>query len=223
MSADRRSYTPAMGKGWLTPLYDSFISLSTRKQRWRNALVKAARLSPGDRLIDVGCGTGSLLYDLLISCPQAELTGVDPDPAVLAIAKRKLGSAQSLIRWHQGFLDSFNSQQARNPNKIVSSLVLHQVPLAEKRATLEQMHDLLEPGGALLIADYMQQDGPLMRTLFRATVQQLDGPEDTQMNADGIIETHLRDIFENAERLQVFATLTGAISLWRATKKGSRG
>ena len=64
------------------------------------------------------------------------------------------------------------------------------------------------------------QESPLMRRLFRLTVQQLDGLEDTQPNADGLIEEHLQEIFEDAERLHVFPTATGTISLWRGfTKK----
>lgn len=96
-------YTPPLGKTWLTPLYDSAIGLFTRERRWRGELVREARLAPG------------------------ELTGVDPDPAAIAIAKRKMGPAKSLIRWHEGFLDSLAVETAREPDIIVSSLVLHQV------------------------------------------------------------------------------------------------
>src|SRR5699024_8904729 len=51
-----------------------------------------ARLSirPGDRLLDVGCGTGSLLVHLSASHPAARLTGADPVPEMLAIARSKL-------------------------------------------------------------------------------------------------------------------------------------
>ena len=215
-----RAFTPALGKAWLTPVYDLTIALFTRERTWRRAVVRAANLAPGDHLIDVGCGTGTLLRDLMISCPQAGLAGVEPDPAALAIARRKFGAGADLIRWHNGFLDTLDLTARWQPNKIVSSLVFHQVPLGEKRAILEQMHDLLQPGGMVLIADYMAQDSALMRKLFRATVQQLDGVEDTQPNADGILERQLAEIFTDAERLHVFPTATGAISLWHGYKKG---
>jgi len=220
ISTDPRAYTPPLGKAWLTPLYDRAIGLFTRERRWRDALVREARIEPGDRVLDVGCGTGSLLYELMVNCPQAELTGVDPDPVSLAIAKRKMGPAEPLIRWHEGFLDSLVLEGWRSPNKVVSSLVLHQVPKNVKRAILQQMYAILESGGEVLIADYMRQDSRLMRMLFRASVQQLDGVEDTQPNAEGVIESHLTELFDHAERLDVFHTPTGAISLWRATKKG---
>ena len=220
-SENTRTFTPALGKGWLTPFYDATIGLLTREQAWRGALVRAAALVPDDKVIDVGSGTGSLLRELMASCPPTDLAGVEPDPDALAIARRKFGDASDLIRWHNGFLDTLSLPKGWRPNKIVSSLVLHQVPLKQKRLILEQISALLAPGGMVLIADYMHQESPLMRKLFRITVQQLDGREDTQPNADGIIERHLQDIFEDAERLQVFQTATGAISLWCATKKGA--
>ena len=79
---------------------------------------------------------------------------------------------------------------------------------------------LLQPGGMVLVADYMAQESALMRKLFRATVQQLDGVEDTQPNADGIVERLLAEIFTDAERLNIIPTATGAISLWRGYEKG---
>ena len=215
-----RAFTPALAKAWLTPVYDLTNALFTRERTWRRAVVRAANLAPGDHLIDVGSGTGSLLRDLMISCPQAGLIGVEPDPAALAIARRKFGAGADLIRWRNGILDTLDLTARWQPNKIVSSLLFHQVPPGEKRAILERMHMLLQPGGMVLVADYMAQESALMRKLFRATVQQLDGVEDTQPNADGIVERLLAEIFTDAERLNIIPTATGAISLWRGYEKG---
>lgn len=215
-----RDFTPLLGKGWLTPFYDRAIGFFTREARWRHQIVAQARLLPGDRVIDVGSGTGTLLRALMASCPEAGFIGVEPDPAALAIARRKFGVGADLVRWHNGFLDSLVLPDHWRPNKIVSSLVLHQVPLPGKRAILEQMEGLLAPEGVALIADYMRQDGPFMRALFRATVQLLDGVEDTQPSADGEVEKLLGEIFSSAELLAQVHTATGTISLWRGHKKG---
>ena len=75
-------------------------------------------------------------------------------------------------------------------------------------------------GGMVLIADYMRQDHPLMRAMFRATVQLLDGLPDTQPSADGAVEKLLGEIFASAELLAQIHTATGTISLWRGSKKG---
>ena len=171
-------------------------------------------------MIDVGSGTGTLLKALMVDCPEAGLIGVEPDPEALALARRKFGAGADLIKWHNGFLESLELPAGWQPNKVVSSLVLHQVPLREKQAILETIESLLVPGGTVLIADYMKQDSPLMRTLFRATVQSLDGVSDTQPSADGEVEKLFAEIFTEPRLLDRIPTVTGTISLWRGYKKG---
>jgi len=217
--AQSREFTPPLGKAWLTPLYDTAIRLLTSEKRWRSALVTFANLQPQDRLIDVGSGTGSLLLDLHKTCSDANLLGVEPDLQALRIARRKASNIGASIRWHNGFLDDLETMDDKPPNKIVSSLVFHQVPAEQKARIIEQMWHLLETGGTVLIADYMQQEKPLMRRLFRATVQRLDGLADTQPNADGTMEQLISARFEASEKLTEFHTATGTISLWRGIKK----
>jgi ubiquinone/menaquinone biosynthesis C-methylase UbiE len=157
----------------------------------------------------------------MADCPEAGLVGVEPDPAALAIARSKFGQGADMVRWHNGFLDSLVLADDWRPNIIVSSLVLHQVPLPEKRAILEEIERLLSANGVALVADYMRQDHPLMRALFRATVQFLDGVEDTQPSADGAVEKLLGEIFASAELFAQIHTATGTISLWRGSRKGN--
>lgn len=213
-------FTPLLGKRWLTHYYDCVIGLFTRETKWRRELVDQAQLVAGDRVIDVGCGTGTLLAALMSTCPGAKLVAVDPDPAALALARRKLGNSKDLVHWHNGFLGSLVLADNWRPNKIACSLVLHQVAMPEKRAILEAIESLLSADGVALFADYMRQDRPLMRACFRATVQLLDGVDNTQPSADGAVEALLEEIFSAATRITQIHTATGTISLWRGFKKG---
>ena len=208
------TYTPPLGYKILTPLYDLVIRYLTRESAWRAALVKQINPLPGDRVLDVGCGTGSLLAVLAEQCPEADFIGLDPDIDALKRASKKLDGPN--IRFVPGFLSKDALPEGWQPTKITSSLMFHQVALEKKNEIAEIMRSLLMPGGELHIADYAMQKSPLMRAAFRMTVQQLDGVEDTRHNAEGILERILVAPGYLTEKTQSFATATGSISLFKA-------
>lgn len=211
------SFTPAAGVSWLTPLYDLGIVLLTRERRWRSALMNQMRPAAGDVIADVGCGTGSLLVRLGKREPGAHLIGVDPDEAILARARTKAAKAGVALELHRGFAGEIDSILAgRGVTKVVSSLVLHQVPMEEKVKAFRAMRALLHAGGEVHIADYGYQRSRLMRMLFRCVVQRLDGRENTEPNARGILPELMRaaGIAEVTERAAI-PTATGSISLYR--------
>lgn len=212
-----KAFTPALGYHVLTPLYDLAIAGLTRESVWRSALVEAAALKPGERLLDVGCGTGSLLGRLQERYPDAVLTGLDPDPAVLVKARRKARALGTTPQFHQGFLTA-GYLKAHGPfDVIVSSLVLHQVPMAVKRSLLTLMREGAAAQGRLLIADYSWQRTAMMRFAFRNTVQRLDGRTDTQPNADGVLPALLFEAgWTDVQEIRVIPTWTGSISLFTA-------
>ncbi len=214
-----RSYVPALGDHRLSPFYDATIALMTCERTWRRALVRQIAPEPRDVVLDIGCGTGSLAIQLKRACPSASIYGVDPDPDILTRAEEKARDADVLVHFSQGYAQDAGTIAARiRPNKLVSSLVLHQIPLAGKRMALLAALDALRPGGELHIADYGLQASPLMRLAFRQ-VQTLDGYGTTQPNADGVVPELMEDVgFAGVEETQVIPTPTGSISLYRAHK-----
>ncbi|HEV7232976.1 MAG TPA: class I SAM-dependent methyltransferase, partial [Sphingorhabdus sp.] len=104
------------------------------------------------------------------------------------IAKAKAGSAGVKIEWQSGF--ARNAANFGQFDKVVSSLVFHQVPVAEKQAGLAAMFAAVKPGGRIIVADYARQDSWLMRQAFKI-VQSADGRTNTQPNADGFLEAEL--------------------------------
>jgi ubiquinone/menaquinone biosynthesis C-methylase UbiE len=214
-----RSYVPALGDHRLSPLYDTTIALMTCERTWRRAFVKQIDPSPRDVILDLGCGTGSLAIMLKSACPSASVYGVDPDPDILTRAENKARDKDILIHFAQGYAqDAAAIAAGVRPNKIVSSLVLHQVPLAAKRATLLSAFAGLKPGGELHIADYGLQNSPLMRFAFRQ-VQTLDGFANTQPNADGVLPELMAEAgFVDIKECTVVPTPTGSISLYAARR-----
>jgi len=212
-------YTPAAPQLWL---YDFLVAVLTRERTWRGRLLDEIQPQAGDRIADIGCGTATLITLICKRAPAAQLIGIDPDPKVLELARAKTNGLSREVDYKLGYLRETQQHLAGiGVNKIVSSLVFHQVPLDEKRKGLMAMHAALVPGGQLYIADYGLQRTPLMRKLFRI-VQKGDGYENTQPNADGVLVELMNDAgFAHVREAYVIPTPTGSISIYRAERAGT--
>jgi ubiquinone/menaquinone biosynthesis C-methylase UbiE len=209
-----REYTPPLGTGD-TSDYDRAIRRWTRERRWREATLRYLAPAAGETIVDVGCGTGTFAVLAKRSQPDAHVIGIDPDEEALSIARAKARAASAMVEYRRGFAQDLPPGAA---DAIVSSLVLHQVPLPGKQQMLAAMHAALRPGGRLILVDYLRQTG-VMRVLFRATVQRLDGVSDTQPNADGAIPELVRKagFVELGEPWRI-ATPSGSIGLIAASR-----
>lgn len=212
-------FAPALGYRWLTPAYGAAIAVMTRERRWRQALIRQMAPRAKQIVADVGCGTGTLAVMLKAHAPSVSVYGFDPDPDILNRAEHKAHNAGALVNFTHATMDDIAAKlTALSPDYVVSSLVFHQVPLAGKRKLLAAMYAGLRPGGQLHIADYGWQRTALMRLGFRM-VQTLDGYHDTQPNADGCIPVLMHEAgFAHIAETAVVPTVTGSISLYRATK-----
>ena len=145
-----------MGKHWLLPLYDVVHHLFGLRPVHQE-MIRLAGLSAGQRVLDVGCGTGTLLRATGKRHADVELSGVDPDPKALARAARKARRAGVAVRFERGF-----AQELPYPDgsfdRVFSSLMLHHLDTASKDALLAEVRRVLRPGGMLVLTD-MVADG----------------------------------------------------------------
>ena len=146
-------FLPAMSRSWLVPWYDLTARLRGLGRLYRRT-VELARIRPGQRVLDVGCGTGNLSREVLRAAPDAVVTGLDPDGESLRRAARKLRRRRrgeiTLVR---GFAHRLPVPDA-SQDHVVSSLALHHVPAAEKERLAAEIARVLRPGGRVTIADF---------------------------------------------------------------------
>lgn len=150
-----RAYLPAAGHDWLLPLYDPIVKLLGGESA-RMQLLEQASLQSGQRVLDVGCGTGTMATRIKQLHPQIEIVGIDPDPKALARARRKASRASVTVQFDQGFADSL-PYPAESFDRVVSSFVFHHLPAEVKLKALVEMRRVLNPAGELHLADF---EGP---------------------------------------------------------------
>ncbi|HEX2203179.1 MAG TPA: methyltransferase domain-containing protein [Longimicrobium sp.] len=143
---------PAAGKHWRLPLYDLMAKVLGADAA-RRVLVEQAACRAGDRVLEIGCGTGSLLVAVQRSQPGAEVVGLDPDPAALAIARRKAERAGVRVQTDEGYADELPYPDA-SFDRVLSSFMFHHLPRAAKEASMREARRVLKPGGRFHMVDF---------------------------------------------------------------------
>ncbi len=153
MGKSHRTYLPAAGRDWLLPLYDPFVRVlggdSTRTE-----LLAQATIRPNDRILDIGCGTGTLIIRIKRLHPDVEVVGLDPDPQALARGRRKAARATVSIQFDQGFSDEL-PYPAASFDRVFSSFMFHHLRPDERERTLREVYRVLKAGGFLHLLDFV--------------------------------------------------------------------
>ena len=211
MEPTRRSFIPAAGRDWLLPLYDPLQKL-LGGDRLKRPLVDQAALAPGIRVLDIGCGTGSLTLLIKRMHPEVAVVGLDPDAKALAIARRKAERAGLAIVLDRAFSDSLPYGDG-SFDRVFSSLMFHHLKAGEKTATLKEVLRVLRPGGSLHLLDF----GPPRGRLARAAAHVLHRAEHVRENLEGRIPELLRESgFRHAEEVDHRGIFVGSLSYYRA-------
>jgi ubiquinone/menaquinone biosynthesis C-methylase UbiE len=131
----------------------------------------AARLNPGDRVLDVGCGTGVLAARL--AQRGCRVTGIDISPLMLAQAAERLQEedlGDEVVLRELGAVDLDTAFPDASFDAVVSTLVFSELSDEEIEYTLAEAGRILGQGGQLIIADEVLPDsvlGKLATFVFR--------------------------------------------------------
>ena len=152
MTTPPRTYIPAAGHDWCLAFYDPILKLLGLDAA-RRALLDQAAIRPNHRVLDIGCGTGSLIILIKRLYPDVDVVGLDPDPKALARARRKAERAGVSLQFHQAFSDELPYPEA-SFDRVFSSFMFHHLEPDEKEQTLREIRRVLKPGASLHMLDF---------------------------------------------------------------------
>lgn len=116
------------------------------------AVLEAASVRPGDRVLDLGCGTGQL--SLPMAAEGAEVLAVDISPAMVARLEEEATDLKGKLEARACPIEDLDLP-AGSFDMVVSSYALHHLRDGEKAEAVRKAFSWLRPGGRLLIADMM--------------------------------------------------------------------
>jgi ubiquinone/menaquinone biosynthesis C-methylase UbiE len=210
-----KEYIPAFRYKWLTPFFDLFLRWTMPELPIKTRLIQEISLLHKDsRILDLGCGTGTLAILIKKAFPDSLVFGLDADAKVLEIARQKTLRDSLILKLDEGMSDILPYPDC-SFDLVVSSLVFHHLGTEEKIRSLEQIFRVLTPGGGLIIADFGKPKTIIMKAVSLA----MRNFEKTAGNFQGLIPLLIRSAgFGNVNEFATFSTIFGPISLIKATK-----
>jgi demethylmenaquinone methyltransferase/2-methoxy-6-polyprenyl-1,4-benzoquinol methylase len=152
----------------IAPRYDIINDLQSfgLHRRWKNLLVRMAQVKPGQKALDLCCGTGDIAFALHRA--GAEVVGLDFSPAMLAAARAR---AQKLPALPDSQSLEFRSGDAMQIPYDAATFDIVSIGyglrnLESWERGLEEMVRVAKPGGRLLVLDFGKPNNWLWRRLF---------------------------------------------------------
>ncbi|KZM71121.1 class I SAM-dependent methyltransferase [Nocardia terpenica] len=204
---------PAFGFDWLTPAYEPLMRVL---QPIRKQLVDQADIQPGMTVLDFGCGPGQLALLIKDACPGAQVIGVDVDPRMQRIARRRFAAAGADIEFRLGTLEDL-ALAPGSFDRILTGFVLHHLTTEQKLSALRGMHGLLRSEGRLHILDLGQPRGMLAK-LGSYGHRLSHGRGVLDANLDGRVPALIRDAgFADVEEIPCEPARLG-MAFWQARR-----
>ena len=136
--------------------YDLLASMLTlgRDRAFRERLVELARVEPGEALLDVGCGTGTLALAAKRRVgATGTVVGIDASPEMIDRARRKAEREHAEVTFQPAVVEALPFPDA-SFDVVTSTLMLHHLPRPVREQCVREIRRVLRPGGRVLAVDF---------------------------------------------------------------------
>jgi ubiquinone/menaquinone biosynthesis C-methylase UbiE len=151
--------TPASTTGIIlhaAAAYDLLIWIITlgRERTFRENMLRLAHLEPGESVLDVGCGTGSLAIVAKRQVgPTGSVYGVDASPEMVARAEKKARKRGVAVVFKKAFAQSLPFTDSQF-DVVLTTMMLHHLPQKARQELAVEICRVLKPGGRVLAIDF---------------------------------------------------------------------
>jgi tRNA (cmo5U34)-methyltransferase len=156
--------------------------------------ILASLARPGDRVLDLGCGTGYFQFLLAAARDDLEVTGVDLKPESLAAARERLGETR--YRWVEGDLSALDALPLPHERYrfVVTGLTFHDLSDSAKAAVIRRVASLLEDDGVFLLYDRVRLIEPALFEVQKAIWDRIERVHGVAMRGAPSFEAYVADL-----------------------------
>ena len=145
-------------------LYDLFFARKPTQEH--KDAVKAAALQPGEKVLDVGCGPGTLAILMAKKVgAEGESVGIDASLEMLDRARSKARKQGSTARFEAVAIEEMSFADD-SFDAATSAYMLHHLPMDVQVQGIAEVRRVLKPGGRFVIVDFASQSGSLLGHLM---------------------------------------------------------
>ncbi|MBZ0291094.1 MAG: class I SAM-dependent methyltransferase [Anaerolineae bacterium] len=163
--------------------YDIFtrVIFANSVQKMMKAVVKLARIQPGEEVLDIGCGTGTLaILAKQGDGHSAEIHGVDAASEMIERARQKAKAANVDIDFQPGLAENIRFEDGTF-DLVMNSLMMHHLTPELREKALAEVYRVLKPGGRLLIVDFEPPKPGLYKSFLTLIIGDMTSIDNTTL------------------------------------------
>ncbi len=149
--------------------YDSYMKKITfgRENVLREMTVSLAEIKPGDCVLEIGCGTGTLTLEAKRKAdPAGKVCGIDIIPGMIEISRQKAAKAQLDVDFQLGSIAEIPFSESAFDVVICSFMIFH-MSEAVRNKGIKEIYRVLKPQGKLLVLDLALPTNPVSRAVAK--------------------------------------------------------